>query len=154
MNVEKYIISKEIIELEIDGITLLSKDEYLKFKDNIPAVNFWWWLRSPGYGGCNASCVDYGGGVGGYGSHVILSGGSVRPALNLKSNNLSISERFEFGGYDWTMIGDNIALCDTSICEMAFRKDYLANDATLYEQSDIKSYLYNWLKKQESGVGF
>jgi hypothetical protein len=48
---------------------------------------WWWWLRSPGYGGYCAARVDADGGLYVFGSDVRGGGGGVRPALwlNLKS---------------------------------------------------------------------
>jgi len=37
-----------IISYNGDRLFLLSEDEYKKFEGNIPRVDGWWWLRSPG----------------------------------------------------------------------------------------------------------
>lgn len=149
MKVKKIITTMYDVEIDVQEITLLSKDDYLKFKDNIPSVNFWWWLRSSGDYGFDAYCVDYGGGIGGYGNLVFNSDGSVRPALRLNPefSNLQIKDRFEFGGKSWTVIGEEIALSDEAFCRMAFRRKYWeAYDANNYATSDIKKYLDNWLE--------
>ena len=47
MKVDKVIKNTQPAELEVAEITLLSEEEYEAAKENIPAVNTWWWLRSP-----------------------------------------------------------------------------------------------------------
>ena len=146
----------------IEGITLLSADEaenlltkeQRKCKYNNKPC--WWWLRSPGRHQNFAAYVNYDGSVYYYGSCVNYDSDCVRPALilsNLKSSNLKsieelgVGEHFEFGGYTFTVISNKLALCDEAIAEMAFRKDYEAKDANVYEKSDVKKFLDNWFRE-------
>ena len=50
----------------------------------------------------------------------------------------------------WTMIGDSLALCDDVVGSCAFRKNWKAQDANIYEKSDIKKWLENWA--EENGI--
>jgi len=77
-----------------DKLFLLSIDEVNQYfpYDDARIADFegevaWWWLRSPGFDGFSAACVDCDGSVIDDGSDVIHTGGAVRPAfwLNLKS---------------------------------------------------------------------
>ena len=75
--VELY-VEKEISKLqrddtfgfEDDSIFLLSKEEYEQYKDQIPQINCWWWLRSPGYFSCNVAGVNSDGSISNYGDCV------------------------------------------------------------------------------------
>ena len=137
----------ENIDLKIDEITLLSKEEYIKLKDVIPIFRGCWWLRSPGDRGDVAAFV-----YGEYGS--VFEAGcrvtevfGVRPALqikNLSSLNLKIGDKASLFGRQWTVISDSLVLCDAVIGETCFRKDDSAPDANDYEHSDIKQWLENW----------
>lgn len=63
---------------------LLSKDEYEKYRNKIPRVNGWWWLRSPDYNSYYAAYVYPDGSVNSSGSSVDNDLGGVRPALRLR----------------------------------------------------------------------
>ena len=139
MKVEKIVKKTETINLTITGITLLSIEEYEACKDHIPPLKVWWWLRSPGYGSYDAAGVIGGGSVYYGGGRVNSDGVCVRPALqisNLESSHLKIGDEFEFGGKEWTVISDSLAICNKCIGERPFRKDWLAPDANSYEASD------------------
>ena len=145
MLVKKIIKTIEPVELEITGITLLSKEEYLKYRDRIPPRNEWWWLRSPytdyDY---NAGCVSNDGYVDDRDVNDTSVG--VSPALicNLASSNLQIGDEFRLKGYTWTVISDKYAICNDIIGYHCFRDDWEAPDANIYEKSDVKRYLEVW----------
>ncbi len=141
----------ENIDLKIDEITLLSKEEHIKLKDVIPICRGCWWLRSPGDLDFTAAFVYCANGrVNEYGINVDVEFG-VRPALqirNLSSPNLKIGDKVSLFGRQWTVISDSLVLCDAVIGKTCFRKDYSAPDANDYEHSDIKQWLENWAAAQ------
>lgn len=64
-------------------ITLLSKEEYKKYKQTIPLVKGWWWLRSPSdyhYNSANIHCVNNLGEISNALIHDVFA---IRPALKL-----------------------------------------------------------------------
>ena len=159
---EDLILPFEEVKDCIKGITLLSTDEaenlltkeQRKCTYNDEAC--WWWLRAPGDDQYSAASVNGGGSVNCIGLYVNDDVDCVRPALilsTLKSSKLKsieelgVGERFEFGGYTFTVISNKYALCDEAIAEMAFRKDWKAKDANVYEKSDVKKFLDNWFRE-------
>ena len=85
MEIKKQITEEVSMEIKFSEITLLSIDEYKSNRDLIPAFNYWWWLRSPGYDQYRAAYVVRG--VDYYGTFVSYDYNVVRPAiwLNLES---------------------------------------------------------------------
>lgn len=82
-----------------------------------------------------------------YGSRVNIVNNDVRPALkisNLALSNLSIKDKFIFSGKTFTVISKDYALCDESIGNCPFRKDWGAKDANVYEASDVKKFVDEW----------
>lgn len=129
----------------ITYITLLSIEEYEKYKDDISCVGTWWWLRSPGHDTYRAASVGNGGSVNRDGSLVDLSSIAVRPALKLgTTRGLNVGTVFELAGQKWTLIDDNLAICNRSVGQTYFRDDVEARDANDYEKSNIKMWLANW----------
>lgn len=137
----KIIITKEV---DIQGVTLLSVED----TKNLPLYwlkcNDHWWLKSPGITDNKAMFVD-----GEYGR--IMERGcnvdhafGVRPALKI-STNLKIRDKFEFGEETFTIIADNLALCNRCINEMAFNKiSFNKGKPNDYESSYIKQNLEEW----------
>ncbi len=153
MKAEKLIVSTVETNIEITEVTLLSIEEYEACKDRVPIINDWWWLRSPGLAGDDAAGVYADGSIDYDGNGVNFDGYGIRPALrirNLESPNLQIMDKFNLAGFRWTVISVDIALCDSFIEYMAFRKDMSAADANVYEASDIKKWLDRWVK--ENGI--
>ena len=144
-------------QIEITGITLLSDDEYEAVADKVKITAFsWsgkWWLRSPGYIGRSAAFVNgEDGSVDDCGDFVEEEFG-VRPALkisNLESSNLQIGDKIEVAGYKWTVIPNDMALCDSIIAKGPFRKDGEAADADNYDVSDVKKYIENWWSEADA----
>lgn len=137
-------------DINIDGITLLSTEEYIRFKKNIVNIDCWWWLRSPGFESLYAAYVSNDGSVYNYGDFVNVDTYAVRPALiiNPTSSHLEIGSKIKVADYLWTVISDEYALCDEAIVQCCFRKDWTAKDANDYEASDIKKYIENWWVEQ------
>lgn len=147
MKAEKIIQTTEPVNLDIEGITLLSRSEYKEYRDRIPARKFWWWLRSPDkYYGIYAGVVDDDGSIDAY---IVYYERGVSPALicNLTSSNLEIGDKINWRGFTWTVISDKYVLCDDKIGDHCFRKDWQAEDANVYEKSDVKKYVEGWLKE-------
>lgn len=151
MKIEKYITTP--IEAQFDGLTLLSKEEYNENKERINLINncWWWWLRSPGKYTHDASGVSGDGSIGD--RNVNNAYGSIRPALilNPESSNLKIGDKFKFYNHNWTVISTQYALCDEAFYETQFRKNWAAEDANIYEVSDIKKYIDVEWEKMKRG---
>ncbi len=143
MNIEKQVTSYVEIAIKVTDISLLSNEEYEATKDNIPAVNDWWWLCSPSWLSHLVVCVGPNGVVGGNGNHVTNGDIGVRPVMrfNTESANILTGDTLRLDGILWTVIAPGLALCDEIICKMPFRKDWKAKDVNCYEASDIKAYL-------------
>ena len=127
-----------------DEIFLLSKEEYEKHKKNIPVVNNWWWLRSPGYSSRSTAYVDLDGSVDFFGYYVGNDSDSVRPALQILNHNFKVGDRFIEADFPWIVISENIAIAEVPI---AFRRfDPSSND---YQNSEIRKFLLDWYKERK-----
>lgn len=71
------------VEQEAD-VFLLSVEEYKKYKNVIPNIDKWWWLRTPGRYQNYAASVNTFGSVERRGDYVDIDTHAVRPALWLK----------------------------------------------------------------------
>ena len=127
--------------MEVREITLLSLEEYNANCRFITNLDNWWWLRSPGYYGGGVACVLMDGDIEHYGFSEDAER-SVRPALRIvPENGIEKGDRIWAGGMPWTVISENLLLCDQSIGEMAFRNDCQTNK---FELSDVKKLLDSW----------
>ena len=156
MKVEK--ITTVETDIEITEVTLLSIEEYWACRDRIsdinsvPYVENCWWLRSPSLDRGHAAAILRG--------SLIISGNNevggeayIRPALKIRlpePSDLQIMDKFNLAEFKWTIISEDIALCDDYIGYTLFRRDYMAKDSNIYEVSDIKKWLDNWVK--ENGI--
>lgn len=148
MKVFKQIVTKKELDIKFTGITLLSKDEYNNNKDIIPPVNSRWWLRSPGYLQYFAVYVYADGPI--TDRTVDSDCSCVRPALYIwKSSDLNRGDKFELAGRLWTVLSNNLALCDDTVGQTCFREDRTAEDANDYEKSDIKKWLHDWAEEND-----
>ena len=131
----------------ITGATLLSVEEAEKLPDHLRKYNGWWRLRSPGnYQDC-AATVTYGGSVDCIGDIVDFDRACVRPALkisNRESSGLKVGDRFYFSNVEFEVISSDLAFCVTDIGYCAFRENWKAADANIYEASDIKKFVDDW----------
>lgn len=127
-----------------DEIFLLSIEEYEKYKNAIPKIINWWWLRSPGDLSSSAAGVANGGSVGGSGYYVDDIFGCVRPALHLESNNLQIGSRTVKYDFPWIVIDKNLAIAEVPI--MFDKFDDKSKD---YEKSYIRQKLHEWLEERK-----
>lgn len=126
-------------------INLLSAEEYEKYKDKIPHINCWWWLRSPGINSSIAAGVHYDGSVFYHGGSVYSAvGAAVRPVLRISDGRkYKIGERVMYYNFPWIIIDKNLAIAEVPIAFHRF--DEKSND---YENSEIKKFLNNWLERR------
>lgn len=155
MKAKKQIITTQDIDIDITDVTLLSIEEYEDNEDIIPLVDVdnLYWLRSPGSDRYAAACVCDDGSADYYGSIVCIGFNAVRPVMRLSESEisgLSAGDKIEMAGYTWTILHGGLALCDAIVGRTAFRKDWQAEDANVYESSDIKKWLENWAT--ENGI--
>ena len=148
-------------EFEITDVTLLSKNEYDTYRDAIAFdMAQWWWLRSPGSSSKYANFVRSDtGNVGNYAHSVSTDYFGVRPALicDLDDVGYSVGDKVSGSGYEWTVISNSISvtddpynghgliLCDETVGQTAFKADDTASDANVYDASDVKQWLANWV---------
>lgn len=136
--------------LRITGATLLSTRIAEKLSLDLRKHANWYWLRSPGDFSRSVASVDYEGYVFNYGLPAYSSHISVRPALyikNIESSIFKVGDTLMFGGKEFEIISDSLALCSSDIGKCAFRKDRNAEDANDYEKSDVKKYVDDWFNK-------
>lgn len=136
-----------MFEYKNDRIFLLSVEEYNHYKDKIPEINCWWWLRSPGYNSIRAADVNYDGSVSSNGDRVNYDDGAVRPTLYFNSTNFDIGDRFVFLGVTWIVLDKNLAIAEMPITFSRFDKE--TND---YEKSEVRQYLLNWFEERKNLV--
>ena len=131
--------------MQIESITLLSVNEASALPKEILDCGHYYWLRSPGSDSSSAAFVDYGGYVLNFGYYVINYNYGVRPALvipNLDSLNLRDFEEITMWDTKWIYIGKNMLFAKDIICERRFDEN-----SNVFEKSEIKEYLDNWLKE-------
>lgn len=143
--------TRNVSDIEITGITLLSTEEAENIPRELRSMHDFWWLRSPGCFEGNAAIVKYDGLISLDGYYVDRNRYGVRPALifDPESSDLKLKDEFRMAGYNWTVITENMALCNGIIAYKPFREDWQAKDANNYEKSDIKTYLENWAKEND-----
>ena len=134
---------KENVGFEEDEIFLLSTEEYEKYKDKIPGIYGWWWLRSPcRYSDC--ATLVYGGGSVNYNGSIVKYDGGVRPALKLKGE-YAVGERIVLYSFPWIVIDKNLAIAEVPIGYVVFNN---ANENNSYRSSSIRTFLKKWLENR------
>lgn len=148
MNVQKIIFTTQDIDVDLTGATLLSIEEYKAYKDVIPDIDNWWWLRSPGYYASYAAFVGNCGFVCTHGYYVLDDSIGVRPALcfNQSGNPLIKGDKVLIGGYKFTVISDNMMLCDTAISNSCFSRTSKTPYINDYEKSCVKKVVDKWFE--------
>ena len=129
--------------INIKGITLLSSTEFEKFKKIIPSTFHRWWLRDAlkinnEYFPC---LVENDGRIFPLPKRNIKYG--IRPVLLIESD-MEVGTEFNFARYDWTVLNNDMAICNWIIGQELFKKDLTAEDFHEYDTSDIKKYLIDW----------
>ncbi len=139
---------KEMKNMEnlIKDATLLSLEEAEQVSEDISKFEGWWWLRSPGINSIYAAGVSTIGCVCRRGHIVDTMYACVRPALHLNlSSKLTDGMKLVVGDYTFTVVcGGKYALCDTPVGKSIFHNDCTAEDANVYEASDVKRFVDRW----------
>lgn len=132
--------------MKIKEITLLSKEEFEVYKENIKPLEGWWWLRTPSQYGGNPMAVAPGIGVIDAVISPILKF-HIRPVLRVdpEASKLMPGTEYQMAGQTWTAISDDILLCNQGI-RMIFIED--ENCRYCYENSDAKKFLDSWAKER------
>ena len=154
-------IKTEACELNVDGISLLSIEEYEACKEHIPLLDHEWWLCSPGVrhdGTISDRLVMTVSWNDGYvdtrGTWMNLYPYAVRPVLkipNLESSGLVIGDKFMLFGYVWTVITNKSALCDHSIGNSYYRKVKRCGKRDHLEEYNAVKFIDQWLAKKIKG---
>ena len=135
-------------ELEFTNITLLSIEEAEKVNQNIRACGYDWWLRSAGSGAQCVAFVTPEGEIDTTGWETDSMWPGVRPALevdNLKMAGLEIGNKVRVASKVWTVIADNLLLCNEFIGFDCFNTEKRAEgDMTNYEKSQVRILLMCW----------
>lgn len=152
----KEFIEDNLKQPKILGATLLSKEEAKTLlTQQERAYKSLWWLRSPG--SCSSSsCIVYGNGLVGSYCNTGSPDYIVRPALkiNISNSDIKVGDAFIFGDKKFKVISETLAwMCDDDIGTCPFRKDWKAEDANIYEASDIKEFIETWFKKAKVEKG-
>lgn len=155
MKVKKIIVSTTEHDIDITGATLFTIEEAKKLPEKSRKYNKWWWLKSCGSRSFRSSCVYDDGFINEFGEYVNYNCVACRPVLtisNLESSGLKMGDVFEFGGKEFEIISNDKAFCLGDIGISVFNHDWKADDANVYEKSDIKKYIDDWFKnsKQEN----
>lgn len=141
--IAKQIICKDM-DIDIKGITLLSKEEFEKNKEQIPATfhNINWWLRSKGCYDDYACYVDSDNLI--YDNGYVDLAENVRPVLLFNTaTEINPGDEFLLFARDWVVLetslnGNFMAISLEPIGEHHFNVFGKNND---YENSAIKEYL-------------
>lgn len=144
MKIKKQITSEQELDVDIKGVTLLSLEEYSACRDMVPTSGTYWWLRSPGSLGGHACAVGDNGSVYSYGYVVHLgSNRGVRPALIFEpgSSKLSAKDKVKVNDRWYTVISENMMLCDEIVGSTCFSISNPSEETNVYENSDVKKWL-------------
>ena len=134
-------------DAEITGATLLSFEEYEKYKYDILRIDDCWWLRSPSHYSYAAAVVDMTAAATMLVIMLYYDDYAIRPALKISNlEDVEVGDKIKFDGKTFTVISPEYALCDTAIGHGAFRKDSNAADANIYEASDVKKFVDKWFE--------
>lgn len=133
------------MQIKVLGATLLSHNEYDANEYYIIDKDFIWWLRS-GVNTCSYKvyCVSSGS-VSMIGVNYKHFG--VVPALILEDKDIKAGSKITYAGQKFTVLHDGLALSNKIIHHMAFRNDINADDANIYEASDVKKWVDAWFNR-------
>lgn len=152
LNKIEKIIKKTELDCEVVAITLLSEEEYEKYRKYIPLVDFWWWLRSPRFYAWYVAAVYHNGTL--FGAGYYYTYGGVRPALWITLPNpegFRASDTIELFDATWTVLGvmgeQIYVLADTAITCRRFD-----GESNIWEMSELKELLEEWLKDKLRGT--
>ncbi|MCR5728346.1 MAG: hypothetical protein K6G24_12875 [Lachnospiraceae bacterium] len=146
----------DVADLSVKRVMVLSAEEFDYNKALIKPMgeNESWWTRTP------SPLYEVAAFVSTYGNYVDYYVGDVedpfdvRPAMVLypKEGNPAAGEEFIYVGEPWTMLHDNIAVCDRLIGEYPFKdmyaEDYDTEKVNRWKYSDLKKYVEKWGKSK------
>jgi len=170
------LITKEV-SLKVTDVRLLTAEEAANVPVSLldihtPYSNNEWWLATSCKNPTRQMVVTHTGKVDIYGEDVGYANG-IRPVMvvsNLREAGLANGDEFRAGGEEWTVISDELALCNGCIGRAMFRSYKCLSDdrnefidsnnvrhpiveLNLYELSNVKEELEYW-KYELSGLGF
>ena len=122
-------------------ITLLTVEEYRKYKSAVPNIEDWWWLRSPGCDDSRAAYVCPKGAVLSRGDGIRSDDDAVRPALKSDEIILAVGEQFIALGNRWTVIGPGVAISNGIIATRRYD-----SESNVWETSELKAWLEAWAR--------
>lgn len=137
-------------DFDVQDVTLLSVDEAECLSDDMRVIEGrWWWLRSVYDDNIYISLMDGKGSV----YHEPVENSSfdfestfgVRPVLkvgNLASLNLTKGDKFIVNYTPYTVISDDMVLCDNIITSMEFGSNSPRDN--FFETSYVKQYIEDW----------
>lgn len=123
-------------------ITLLTAEEYDKYKEIIPPVKVWWWLRSPGKRQIRVASVYITGFLND--SFVIDDTLAVRPVLKSEILHLPIGEKFIALGNRWIALDNCFAISEDVITHRRY-----GDNSNVWETSELKAWLEEWAMEGE-----
>ena len=143
-------VKQSKIDIDILHISILNKEEYLKYKDAIPSIigddNSWeysWWLKTSDDSPYGVYCV-YDNNINA--KNVEISSG-IRPILIIRKNpNILVGDKIEIAGKSWTVISNKYLLCDSFLDKLPFYKDCKSKYAKNWNKSEVKKYIVDWYK--------
>lgn len=127
-----------------DEIFLLSAEEYEMYKDEIPHINTYWWLRSHGYNAKYPANIDVSGSVDNFGHSVENVYVGIRPVVKYKDLKVSYKNKDKIivNGFPFIIIDEENKI---AIAEVPINFDRFGNDANDYETSYVRRWLLDWL---------
>lgn len=111
-DVKRYVerwFNNALFQSIVTGIGLLPLEELRYVPRRLRSHRDWWLSSEPEVCRLNAAYVYRDGRINSIRDD--NSYAAVRPALELKSSNLKIGDRFEFGDTEFEVVSDNLALC-------------------------------------------
>lgn len=124
-------------DISLIELTLLSAEEYGEYKRRIGVVKEKWWLKNG-----QAVCSSAEGGTCLCDIPANTRGVHIRPVIKFHSYTINVDDKFEMLGHVWTVISDDIAICNDVFCEMPFDEG-AHGCAYKYNGSDVEIYLNN-----------
>lgn len=127
--------------MKIKDITLLTADEYEKYKLLIPDINTRWWLLPQTQ---NTICyVDENGAISnnGYANSNICY---VRPVLKIADHNMRQGTLITVFDLLWIVLDENLAICSKAIG----KENFNTSSNSSWEASSLKKMLDEWFANQ------
>ena len=128
-----------MFEYKDDRIFIFSMEEYEKYKELIPQIKCWWWLRSPGYYSTYILSVDPDGSIDRVGNYILNDTDAVRPALWFSFTSFEPGDKFIYCGVTWVVLDKNLAITEVPIVFHNFD-----NHNNNYKESEVRQFLLEW----------